>query len=152
MLWLGWWQNWRQWTNAPPSNLFWWPNWLVQYRMNVNHSMEGIQGFTQCHWMPPSGKYLHRIAPVDKEVICKEKKQFKLYHICWPFWWPWWCAGMILCISPDGGGPGLQRKPADFFRVFSLSTCWKGGTDDVKAPDNKGMTYQTDGKELSNTM
>ena len=40
-----------------------------------------------------------------------------------------------------------------FFRVFSLSTCYKRAWADDKAPNNnKGMTYQSDGKELNNTM
>jgi hypothetical protein len=38
-----------------------------------------------------------------------------------------------------------------FFFVFSLSVGWKGGLDaDVKTPNNnRGMTYQTDRKELN---
>ncbi len=100
------------------------------------------------------------------------KKRWKKHHTCWPFWWPWWCAGTILRASPDGGGPGLQQKPlvdatgqvlrvivgnrtkkCQFFRVFSSSTRWKGAQGDVKAPNNnRGMTYQSNGRELRETI
>ncbi len=92
------------------------------------------------------------------------------YHTvlkAWPFWWPWWCAGMILRASPNRVGPGLQRKPLvnatgrvlraivgnrtkkrQFFQVFSSSTRWKGAQGDVKAPNNnRGMTYQSNRKQ-----
>ena len=100
------------------------------------------------------------------------KKMMKKHHTCRPFRWPWQCAGTIPSTSPNGGGPGLLRKPlvaatgrvlrpiewighakADFFRVFSLSTRWKGGSGDVKTPNNnRGMTYQNEGKDLGNAM
>ncbi len=82
------------------------------------------------------------------------KKQWKKHHTCWPFWWPWWCAGTIPRATPDRGGLGLQQKPLvdatgwvlraivgnrqkkrRFFQVFSLSTRWKGAQSDVKAPN-----------------
>ena len=31
--------------------------------------MQQIHGYTQCHWMPPLGKYLPHIAPADAMVI-----------------------------------------------------------------------------------
>jgi len=44
----------------------------VTIRCWVHCPMEHIQGFTQSHWMPPSGKCLRRIAPtaamVDKFI------------------------------------------------------------------------------------
>jgi hypothetical protein len=72
---------------------------------------------------------------------------------------------------PDRGGPGLQLKSlvtaigqvlqliiaighqyAGSFQVFSSSICYKRDQGDVKAlNNNQGMTYQTDGKEFSNT-
>jgi hypothetical protein len=39
----------------------------MQY--DVHLSMEEVHGFTRSHWMPPLGKYLHRIAPVATMVI-----------------------------------------------------------------------------------
>jgi hypothetical protein len=33
--------------------------------------------------------------------------------LCWPFWWPWWCIGMIPHALPNGGGQGLHQKPLD---------------------------------------
>ncbi len=39
------------------------------------------------------------------------------------------------------------------FFPFSLSTRWKGGSGDVKAPiNNRGMAYQSNGKELRKTI
>jgi hypothetical protein len=47
-----------------------------KYTSNPTHfdglPIGGVQGFTQCHWTPPLGKYLHRIAPADNEVVCKQ--------------------------------------------------------------------------------
>ncbi len=100
------------------------------------------------------------------------KKQQKKHNTCGLFWWSWWCAGTIPCASSDGGGPGLQQKSlvnatgqvlwvivgnrtknCRFFRVFSLSTCWKIAQGDFKAPNiNKGMTYQFNGRELRKTI
>ncbi len=37
-------------------------------RCGVHHPMEHIPGFTQSHWMPPSGKCPSRIAPVATMV------------------------------------------------------------------------------------
>jgi hypothetical protein len=46
----------------------------------THHLMEHIPGFTRSHWMPPSGKCLHRIAPAAAKVIdlgCKHKSLTK---------------------------------------------------------------------------
>jgi len=37
-------------------------------RRGAHLPIEHIQGFTGSHWMPPSGKYLHRIAPAAAMV------------------------------------------------------------------------------------
>ena len=42
-------------------------------RREVHHPMEHIQGFTQSHWMPPSGECLRRIAPAAAMVDDFEK-------------------------------------------------------------------------------
>ena len=34
----------------------------------AHHPIEHVQGFTQSHWMAPSGKCLHRIAPAATMV------------------------------------------------------------------------------------
>ena len=42
--------------------------------------MENIPGFTRSHWMLPSGKCLHRIAPAAAKVVdfgCKHKSLTK---------------------------------------------------------------------------
>ena len=42
-------------------------------------------------------------------------------------------------------------RKSQFFRFFSSSIRWKGGSPDAKAPNNnRGMTHQTDGKDISN--
>ena len=47
----------------------------------------------------------------------------------------------------------MASKTAGKYDAFSSSTRWKGGSGDVKAPNNnRGMTDQTEGKELSNSM
>jgi hypothetical protein len=50
----------------------------VQCKMHC--PTEHILGFTRSHWMPPSGKCLHRIAPAAAKVInfgCKHKSLTK---------------------------------------------------------------------------
>jgi hypothetical protein len=46
-------------------------------RCGVHCLMKHIPGFTKSHWMLPSGKYLHRIAPaaamVDKYIENTQK-------------------------------------------------------------------------------
>jgi hypothetical protein len=39
----------------------------------VHHPMEGVQGFTRSHWMPPLGKYSLRIIPAENGVARKKK-------------------------------------------------------------------------------
>ncbi len=90
----------------------------------------------------------------------------------WPNWWPWQCAGTESPTSPNGRGLGLCKMPLNttigrvlqpiegnetkntgYFWVFISSTRWKGAQGDIKVPDNnRGMTYQSDGKELSKRM
>ncbi len=41
----------------------------------------------------------------------KQNNNKKMYHFCWPFRLPWWCAGTTPQALPNGGGPGLRRKP-----------------------------------------
>ncbi len=97
--------------------------------------------------MPPDATIGQVFAP-----YCPGRQQGRMqtnnkimYHICWPFRWPWWCASMILRTLPNGGGPGLGRKPlvdatswvlrpiiaigqwyAGFFRVFHRQLAEKG--------------------------
>ncbi len=35
----------------------------------------------------------------------------KMFLRCWPFRWPWRCAGAIQMALPDAACPGLPRKP-----------------------------------------
>jgi hypothetical protein len=76
----------------------------------IHPPMEGVQSFTQSHWTLPSGEYSLLIISADNRVACK-RKMMKKHHTCWLFWWPWWCTSMIPRASPNGGGPGLRRKP-----------------------------------------
>ena len=42
-----------------------------------------------------------------------------------------------------------RSRKSQFFQVFSSSIRWKGGSGDVKAPNNnRGMTYQNDHKQV----
>ncbi len=70
--------------------------------------MEGVQGFTWCHWMQPSGKYLHHVVLLDNWVVCKKNDK---KHTCWLFWWPWQCTSTIPSTLLHGGGSRLWWKP-----------------------------------------
>jgi hypothetical protein len=43
------------------------PTSPVQCR--AHHPVRQVSGYPRCHWTPPSGEYLPRIAPVDAMVI-----------------------------------------------------------------------------------
>ncbi len=45
----------------------------VTVQCRVHCPMEGVQGFTRSHWMPPSGKYFLCIILVDNGVACKKQ-------------------------------------------------------------------------------
>ncbi len=142
----------------------------------VHCPMKLVQGFIRSHWTLPLGKYLLHIIP-GADRAQQTKQQSKNVPYLLPVLIAvaaQQCTGTIPCALSDKGESGLQQKPLllvatigqvlrpiiaisqhypGFFSVFSLSTCWKGGLDDFEAPnDNRGMTYQTDGKELSNFM
>ena len=79
---------------------------------------------------------------------------------------------MIPHALPNKEGSGLRQMPLvaatgrvlrlivaighaciDFVQDFSSSICYKRAQADVKAPNNnRGMTYQSDGNELSKTV
>ena len=109
----------------------------------------------------PSGRQGNRQTSKNQQMTLKR----------WPNRWPWQCPGKLPCTLPNGGGLGLSKMPlnatigqvlrpiiaighryAGFFRVFSSTPCYKRDRGDVKAPNNnRGMTYQTDKKEFTNT-
>ncbi len=43
-------------------------------RCRLHQLMEGVQGFTQSHWMPSLVKYLHRIPLLDDMVAFLKKR------------------------------------------------------------------------------
>ena len=43
--------------------------------------MEGVQGFTQSHWMPSLVEYLHRIPPLDDRVAFHKKNNEKAPYL-----------------------------------------------------------------------
>jgi hypothetical protein len=52
-------------------------------RCRVHQRMEQIQGFigSHCHWMPPSGKCLHHIAPTAAmELMAVKNKKMLTKH------------------------------------------------------------------------
>ncbi len=119
--------------------------------------IEGVQGFTQSHWTPPSGEYLLRIAPDGQRVRMPLKKYKKVPYL----------SAVLLALSmrryvtkhidrrrgsraiPEATGRRLRASMAAdichrsvfflFFQVFSSSTRFSAGQDDVKAPNNIGV-------------
>jgi hypothetical protein len=106
--------------------------YIVQWR----GSRASLEATGCCHWASICSVSSRRTTGLHAR-----KKQRKKHHTCWPFRWPWWCAGTIPHALPDRGGPGLQWKPLvdatgqvlwaivgnrtkkrQFFRVFSSST------------------------------
>ncbi len=95
-----------------------------------------------------------------------------IHPLCWPIWWPSQCSGTIPHISPNRDGSGLQWKPLvptigqvlrpivgvetkkhRFLPSFFIVTHYKRDRGDVMDPNNnRGMTYQSNEKELGNTM
>jgi hypothetical protein len=43
-------------------------------RCRAHHPTQHVQGYTRCHWTPPSGDYLPCIASTDAMVIDFDKK------------------------------------------------------------------------------
>ncbi len=112
-------------------------------------------------WIPLEaaiGQLLAPYCPNGCRGNSKQNSDNKMCQRCWPFWWPWRCAGAIPRALPNLGGPELSVEVlivADWtyqrqcFQVFSLPTCWKQAQSNMMAPNNnRGMTYWTDGKHL----
>ncbi len=72
--------------------------------------MDVVQGFMQSHCTTSSVKYWDCIA-LNGWRGHMQKKKTKKYHTCRLFCSPWRCAGTRPSALPDGGGPGLSRKP-----------------------------------------
>ena len=68
----------------------------------------------------------HSVLPPRPPYWQQTKQQCKMYPLCWPFWWPWRCAGTIPRALPNGGGSWL-----------------------IALNNNRGMTYQTDEMHLT---
>ncbi len=99
----------------------------------------------------PSGRQGNRQTNNNQQMTLKR----------WPNWWPWQCAGMLLCTLPDGGNLGLSKMPlnatirqvlrpimtighacAGFFWCFHRQNHRKRLQVDAKAPVfNRGITY-----------
>ncbi len=70
---------------------------------------------------------IHSVLPLRPPWSLYKQRQQKMHKLCWPFWWPWRCAGTIPRASPDGGCPGIQWKPLDaaIGQVFTIKCCVK---------------------------
>ncbi len=87
---------------------FWWPCRGVE-------AIHKVSLDTACPWLPRKpldaaiGRVFMLYRPSSHQGNSKQSNNQKMYHIPWPFWWPWQCAGMIPHASPDKGGSGLWR-------------------------------------------
>ena len=108
------------------------------------------------------GEYSRRIAPADNGVACRKNKQKKTILVSR-------FAGPVSALvrnqvhrptegvqgyqgshwlPPSGEYGGRYMPSCFFFEFFHRQTRWKRGLGDVKAPNNnRGMTYQSNGKE-----
>ncbi len=118
------------------------------------------------------GQLLTLYRPSGRQGNNQQNNNQTIHTLCWMFWWLSRCSGTIQRASPERGGSGLQQNPLvasigpvlwpmidfrhryiEFFWVFSLPTRYKRDRGDVEDPNNnRGMTYQSNGKELENTM
>jgi hypothetical protein len=55
----------------------------VQYE--AHRPMQHVQGYTRSHWMPLSGNYLLRIAPVAARATANKTTTKNMHPLCWPF-------------------------------------------------------------------
>ncbi len=110
-LWIGRWQNcWRQ-LNVPP---------LRHISMAMKARWSNTDGIAWCSMSmatPEATGCCHRattlsVLPRQPPGWQQTKQRQKMYHNCWPFRWPWRCAGMIPRTLPDREDPaGLWQKP-----------------------------------------
>jgi len=155
----------RRRTNAPPSR-------PITMAMAVRRChMECIAQCSMTRASPEATGRRHwattcSVLPQRPPERQQTKRRYNMYPLCWPFQWPWRCGGTIPPTSPDGGGSWLSQKPlnATIGRALALFlpirhatpvgldiTLWKRAPVDVLAPNNnRGMTYQTDEKHLTN--
>jgi hypothetical protein len=80
----------------------------VQYK--VHHPMQHVQGYSGSHWMPASGNYLLRIAPMAARVIGKQTTIYKYTYKAGPF-------------DGNGNAPALNRMhcPMEEVQGFTRS-------------------------------
>ena len=131
--------------------------------------MENVQDFAGSHWTPPSGDCLLCIALAAAQVsfkttTIKEYTNFAGHsngHGNVPVLYLAHCPmEEVQGFTRSHWMPPLSKYPTWYHQLvidmlilccFSLSTCWKWACGDVKAPINCiGMTYQTEGKDLTN--
>ncbi len=152
--------------------LFWWPR---QCAGAIQTTLPNVvcSGLLRKPLDAGIGQLLAQYCPSSRQGNRQTNNHQQMLHLKrWPNWLPWRCAGMVPRTSPDEGGLGLCKMPLNttigqvlqpiegnetkkrrFFWVFSSLTRWKGPRGDVKVPDNnRGMTNQSDGKELSKRM
>jgi hypothetical protein len=79
---------------------------LEQYRWH--RPMQHVQGYSRSHWAPPSGNYSLCIAPTAARATGKQTTINKYTYKAGRFDWLRRCAGTILHVLPNGGGPGFR--------------------------------------------
>ena len=89
---------------------FWWPCGGVE-AIHVALSDDGCPGLLR----KPLDAVIRRLLapwyrPADARVTGETTTMGK-HPVCWPFQWPWQCAGTIPRASPDRGGSELGQKP-----------------------------------------
>ncbi len=105
--------NHQWWTNAPQSELFWWPSWSASAMPSTspNEQWRGSRASLEATWHHHRAS-THIILPRRMAGLHAEKKTMKKYHTCRPICRPWRSASTISSASPDrGGGPELRQKP-----------------------------------------
>ena len=127
--------------------------------------MQHVQGYTGSHWMSPSGDYSLRIALAAARARATANKT-TMYHVptLMAIRWSSQCGGTIPRTSPDGGGPGLSYKPLNTaigwalapigqsviaMLLFGLSLRCDGDFVERWQLLHRGVTYQSDGKDLA---
>ncbi len=88
---------------------FWWPSWCAGTILRALPNGGG----PWLTWKPldaATGLVFMSYCPSSRKGDSKWINNKKMYHNCLPFRQPCWCAGIILCASPNRGGPGLWLK------------------------------------------
>ena len=102
-------KRWQQWTNVPPllailiAMAVWWCNTTCIAQQKRSRAF--IKA-TKHHHRATT----HSELPQQPPGWQITKWRCNMNPLCWPFWWPWPCAGTLPRTLPDGVGPWLSEK------------------------------------------